>query len=31
MKTSITVVYYNATAQQYFPSGKGGFFYEYTR
>jgi hypothetical protein len=31
MKTSVTVVYYNATSQQYFPSGKGGFFHGHTR
>ena len=31
MKTSVTVVYCNATNQQYYPSGKGGFFYDHTR
>jgi hypothetical protein len=31
VKTSVSVVYCNATAQQYFPSGKGGFFYGHTR
>ena len=31
MKTSITAVYRIATNQQYFPSVKGGFFYDHTR
>lgn len=31
MKTSITVVYYIATIQKYYPSGKGGFFNDHTR